>query len=271
VRQTKLFKPRTLLTRGSGGTKGIGKAAVQELGGFGARVFTCARDGGLLQQQKLDWKAAGLDVQGVVADVATEAGRAVLVDAVRVWCGGRLSAVFANAGTNIRRATVEYSAVDFDTVFGLNATSVYRLLQALHPLLLAEASSSPLGASVVFNSSVAGTSAIASGTVYAMSKAALNQLAKNLSSEWGRSNIRVNSVCPWYTDTPLAAPVISDPEKLAVVLSRTPLGRVAQPEEVASVVAFLCMPAAAYITGVREQRASPLIPAGNTATHTLRH
>jgi Tropinone reductase 1 len=237
----------TLVT---GGTKGIGQATVEELASLGARVFTCARDATLLSQRLAEWKAVGLDVQGIACDVASADGRELLLAAVADWCSGQLSAVFANAGTNIRKATVDYSAAEYDAILGLNTTSIYALLQRLHPLLLAQARSSPLaGASVVFNSSVAGTSSMSSGTVYAMSKAALNQLARNLSAEWGPQNIRVNSVCPWYTDTPLAAPVISDPAKLAVVLSRTPLGRVARPEEIAAVVVFLLMPGAAYITG----------------------
>lgn len=82
-----------------------------------------------------------------------------------------------------------------------------------------------------------------------MSKAALNQLARTLACEWGRSGVRVNAVCPWYTDTPLAAPVLADEAKLASVVARTPLGRVAGAAEVAGLVAFLALPASSYITG----------------------
>jgi Tropinone reductase 1 len=67
--------------------------------------------------------------------------------------------------------------------------------------------------------------------------------------EWARDGIRVNSVNPWYTRTPLAAPVLDDPERMARFLARTPLGRVATAEDVAGISAFLCLPAARYITG----------------------
>ena len=67
--------------------------------------------------------------------------------------------------------------------------------------------------------------------------------------EWARDGVRVNAVLPWYTRTPLAEPVLQDPARLARILARTPLGRVAEPEEVARAIAFLALPAASYVTG----------------------
>lgn len=82
-----------------------------------------------------------------------------------------------------------------------------------------------------------------------MTKAAMNQLTKNLCCEWGPDGIRVNAVSPWYTLTPLAQQVLQDKEYEAMVLSRTPLKRVAKPDEVSGLVAFLSGPAGTYITG----------------------
>ena len=139
---------------------------------------------------------------------------------------------------------MEYAPEEFDTVFQTNFASTFALCQALHPLLKAAGRSS-----IVFNTSVAGVVAIWSGTPYAATKAALNQIAKNLACEWAADGIRVNAVAPWYIDTPLAAPVIKDPVRLGQILTRTPMGRVGQPEEVAGVVAFLCMAPSSYTTG----------------------
>ncbi len=82
-----------------------------------------------------------------------------------------------------------------------------------------------------------------------MTKAAMIQLTKNLAVEWGKEGIRVNSVAPWYINTPLAAQVLSNKVYKDEVLSRTPMGRVGEVEEVASLVAYLCMPSSSYITG----------------------
>lgn len=88
-----------------------------------------------------------------------------------------------------------------------------------------------------------------SGVVYAMTKAAMAQMSYNLACEWAKDNIRVNTIAPWYINTPLVKPVLSDATLLATVIQRTPMGRVGQPEEVSSLAAFLCLDSAAYISG----------------------
>jgi NAD(P)-dependent dehydrogenase (short-subunit alcohol dehydrogenase family) len=86
-------------------------------------------------------------------------------------------------------------------------------------------------ASVINIASVAGIVDVQSGAPYGSSKGAVIQFTRNMAAEWAEFGIRVNAVSPWYTDTPLAAPVLTDPERLARVLARTPLGRVGRPEE----------------------------------------
>ncbi len=129
-------------------------------------------------------------------------------------------------------------------MFETNLTSAWELTRLLHPRLSAAG-----GASVVNIGSVAGARSVGSGAVYAMTKAALAHLTRYLACEWATDRIRVNMVAPWYTRTPLAAPVLDQPDVLAGIEQRTPLGRVAEPEEIAAVVAFLCLPAASYVTG----------------------
>ncbi|KAJ0084952.1 hypothetical protein Patl1_31264 [Pistacia atlantica] len=77
----------------------------------------------------------------------------------------------------------------------------------------------------------------------------MNQLAKNLACEWAKDNIRTNSVGPWFIRTPLAEPLLNDEKLLEEVKWRTPMGRIGEPKEVSSLVAFLSLPAASYISG----------------------
>jgi tropinone reductase I len=91
--------------------------------------------------------------------------------------------------------------------------------------------------------------AMKSGIVYAMTKAAMTQMTFNLACEWAKDNIRVNTIAPWYIDTPLVQPVLTNPETFGQVIERTPMQRVGKPDEVSGLAAFLCLDSSAYITG----------------------
>jgi Tropinone reductase 1 len=241
----------------TGGTRGIGRAVVEELAGtHGARVLTCARNAPDLEECLTRWEKAGLDCTGVVVDVATPEGRQVLVEAIRTWLGpdAGLDILVNNVGTNIRRPTVEYTAEEVGHIWRTNFESMFALTAACHDLLSRKSQKKSPGrratSSIVNIGSVAGEIPIKSGTVYASTKAAMNQITGNWACEWGLDDkIRVNCVSPWYINTELAQQVLKDENYRRSVIERTPLGRVGEPSEVAALVAFLCLPAAGYITG----------------------
>jgi Tropinone reductase 1 len=217
----------------TGGTKGIGRAICDELAALGAHVIVVART-----QADVDATAAALHGTGIAADVVTE--RAKIVAAIT----GPLHILVHDAATNVRKPLVQYDDATWNSIIALNLTSAILLSRDLHPRLV-EAH----GASVIHVGSIAGQLALPTGVAYAAAKAGLEQAARTLALEWARDQIRVNTVAPWYTRTPLAKPVLDRPDVLAAIEARTPLGRVAEPREVAAAVAFLALPVASYITG----------------------
>jgi len=213
---------RALVT---GGTRGIGLAVVEEMRALGAEVMAVARP--------------GADVD---ADITVAADRARIVAAARA--NGPLHVLVHNAGTNVRAPLVAYDDATIEKLIAMDLTSALLLSRDLHPLLR-----DARGASVVHVGSIAGQLALPTGVAYAAAKAALAQAARTLALEWARDGIRVNTVAPWYTRTPLVEPVLADPDRLAAIVARTPLGRIAEPREVAAAIVFLALPAASYITG----------------------
>lgn len=223
----------------TGATKGIGRAIATELISLGATVTIVARS-------QADVEAAagelGSGTTGVAGDVTRAADRARIVAHVR--SRGPLHVLVHNAGGNSRAPLVQYDDQTIERLLALNLTAPVLLSRDLHPALCAAG-----GACVIHVGSIAGQIALPTGIAYGISKAGLAQAARVLALEWARDGIRVNTVAPWYTRTPLAAPVLARPDVLKQILDRTPLGRIAEPHEVATVVAFLAMPASSYITG----------------------
>ena len=178
-----------------------------------------------------------------IADVADDEQRRELLDWVEDQ-GDGLNILVNNAGGNLSKPAVDYTESEWREIFEINLFSAFELSRYAYPLLTKHAMSS-----VVNVGSVSGLTHVRSGAPYGMSKAAMHQMTTNLAVEWAEDGVRVNAVAPWYIRTRRTSGKLSDPDYLDEVLLRTPMGRVGEPEEVAAAVAFLCLPAAAYITG----------------------
>ncbi|KAG8651355.1 tropinone reductase homolog At5g06060 isoform X1 [Manihot esculenta] len=229
----------------TGGTRGIGNATVEELAGLGARVHTCSRNEAELSKCLKEWEAKGFVVTGSVCDVTSRAQREKLIEQVGSLFNGNLNIFVNNVGKYMWKATTEFSAEEFSELLNINFESAYHLCQLAHPLLKVSGAGS-----IIFISSVAGLVHIGhTGSIYSSAKAAINQLTKNLACEWAKDNIRTNCITPWVIRTSLVENLLDGKELLDKIVSRTPLQRLGEPKEVSSLVAFLCLPAASYITG----------------------
>jgi len=221
----------------TGGTKGIGEAIVSAYVDLGAELITVARNPVQLPEE---WNGK---VTLMVGDLSDAGFRRELVAAIQSrW--GKLDILVNNVGTNIRKRFEEYTEEEYRRVFEVNLFGMLDLTRNLLSLLKESGK-----ASVMNIASVAGSVDLGSGAPYGMSKSAIIQLTRNLAVEWAPYNIRVNTISPWYIRTPLVDPVLKDPIRLEKILRRTPMNRVGEPEEIASIAAFLAMDSASYITG----------------------
>jgi Tropinone reductase 1 len=223
----------------------------------------CSRNQEDLSRVTKEWNdEQGFDVTAVCADVSNTEGLDSLFSEIQNWLGGgertdgndnidnddiRLDILVNNVGMNIRKPSIEYTKEDTKTIWKTNFDSMWDLTMKCYPLL--KRNPGEPTSSVINIGSVAGVTCMKSGTPYAATKAAMNQLTGNLACEWGLDGIRVNCVAPWYINTELAQAVLKDKAYLKSVVERTPMGRVGEPEEVAGLVVFLCLPIAQFISG----------------------
>lgn len=227
----------------TGATRGIGKAIAEEFLNLGADVCIAARNENDLQERLSEWKQKNQNVIGIALDVSTAEGREKLLLFINdQW--NHLDILVNNVGTNIRKKVVEFSPEEYASLQKTNVVSTFEMCRIFYPLLKKSGD-----ASIVNMGSTAGLTALRTGAPYAMTKAAIHQLTKNLSYEWAQDGIRVNAVAPWYIRTPLVDSLLKDESYLKDILDRTPMKRIGEPIEVASVIAFMCMPAASYVTG----------------------
>ncbi|WP_066738668.1 SDR family NAD(P)-dependent oxidoreductase [Cupriavidus sp. D384] len=224
---SRLFEGRRALVTGA--TQGIGAGVANRLAELGARVTASGIDRG---DGSL---AAGIDVK--IADVSKEGDVADLV--------GSFDAldIVVNCAGIIRRGA-EHDPDVFAQVLAVNLTGTMRICSAARPLLAQRRGT------IVNTASMLSFFGGALVPGYAASKGGVAQLTKSLALAYAQEGIRVNAVAPGWIATPLTQALQDDPARAEPILSRTPLGRWGTPRDVADVVAFLCSPAAAFMTGV---------------------
>jgi NAD(P)-dependent dehydrogenase (short-subunit alcohol dehydrogenase family) len=224
----------------TGGGRGIGRAIAEGLARRGAGVVICGRSVPVLEETVAAATAAGLAMTAHRCDVAVPDQIDALV-AASVERHGGLDIVVNNAAAIGMKSLEDVSVDEFDHTFAVNVRGPMLLAVAALPHLRRSGT-----AAIVNISSVAVDMGGATMGLYRSSKVALAALTKVMAKEWGGDGIRVNAVTPGKVDTEEAA---IDDDMVELAKMATPLGRLAEPSEIADVVCFLVGDQAAYITG----------------------
>lgn len=228
------FTGKRILVTGAG--KGIGEAIARHLAGLGAEIVAVSRTAGDLDRLRAD-----IGGESHVCDLQYTAEVAALAKVA-----GRIDHLVNNAGISFPQPFLEATVEAFDRTMAVNVRAAMLLGQQVARQWIARGWSG----SIVNLSSQASLAALSDHAVYCASKGALDMLTKVMALELGPHGIRVNSVNPTVTLTPMGEMAWGDPSKSGPMLAKIPLGRFARPVEVATAVEFLLGPGAAMINGI---------------------
>lgn len=225
----------------TGGNRGIGRGIVEALVAQGAQVAFCSENPEQLAQAQSE---LGAGVLGVLCDVSDDAALAEFVEQTVARFGG-LDIVVGNAGITGRTSTFAALAMDdFDRVMAVNLRHMVVLAQAAQPHLVARG-----GGSIVLMASISALRGNGSISAYALAKAGVAQLARNLAVEWGPQNIRTNAIAPGLIRTGLSAAMEADAAFMARRMQMTPLRRMGTVEEIAGTAVWLASTAGSFVNG----------------------
>lgn len=228
----------------TGAAKGIGYAIAQRLGKEGAAVMVSDIDDTAAATAVSNLTQQGINAAFQHCDVSDSKQVQQLITNTVQQLGG-VDIMVANAGIVKSAPFLEMSEADFEAVLSVNLKGVFLTCQAAAKQMVAQGR----GGSIITMSSVNGVMAIPTIAAYNASKGGIDNLTRCMALSLAPHNIRVNAIGPGSIETEVLAAVVSDKAAMEKVLSRTPLGRIGQPEEIGSVAAFLASPDASYITG----------------------
>ncbi|MBM4123361.1 MAG: glucose 1-dehydrogenase [Nitrospira sp.] len=228
----------------TGGGIGIGAAVAKLFAKEGAAVLITGRRKDLLERVVGEIERDGGRALAVAGSVADEAhARGAVAQAVRTF--GKLTVLINNAGIgSFGKPLHEIDDATWNDLFATNLTGAFRMTRAAVPEMLKAG-----GGAIVNVSSIAALVGIPMTAAYSATKGGLDALTRCTALDYAKQGIRCNSVNPGLVDTPMAAPLINDQERLAQVIAAYPLGRPGTSEEVAKLILYLASDESSWVTG----------------------
>jgi len=226
----------------TGAGSGIGRASALRFAAEGAAVLVVDVREGRARRSAEEIVAAGGRASACVIDVGDPAQvEDMVATALRQF--DRLDVLFNNAAISLPGSAVELSGADWDTTWKTNVSSLFYGAKFAVPAMAEH------GGSIVATASISGLAADAGQVAYVTSKGAVISLTRALAIDHAREGIRVNCICPGMTATPPLLHALGDGQRLSSASAASPMGRLAQPEEIAAVAVWLASTEASYLTG----------------------
>ena len=228
----------------TGGNAGIGRAAAIEFAKQGAKVVVSGRREKEGNDVVAEIQALGSEAIFARTDVSKATDVKAMIDQTLATFG-RLDFAFNNAGVEQALTPLpEQTEETYDQIMDINVKGVWLSLKNEIPAMLKTG-----GGAIVNNSSIGGLIGFATMPIYIASKHAVNGLTKSVALEYAKQNVRVNAVAPGAIETRMYREFATAPEVKQALESAIPVGRVGQPEEIASIVIWLCSDGASFTTG----------------------
>jgi 2-dehydro-3-deoxy-D-gluconate 5-dehydrogenase len=227
----------------TGASKGLGKAMALGLAEAGADLAIVSRGMSELSKVAHEIEKLGRKVLPISADISNLKQANEMVEKVMNEFG-KIDILVNNAGTTVRMNVEDFTEEAWDQVLALNLKGAFFCAQAVGKVMISQGRGKIINTASLL-SAIGGPKAVA----YAAAKGGIAQITRCMAIEWAKYNINVNAIAPGYFRTPLTQPLQEDPVRSSQILSRIPMQRWGEPDDLKGIVVFLASEASDYVTG----------------------